>query len=149
MGAVYSVTKACGVCGGQVTSANPKTMYCGDRCKQKAYHRRWPERVRARSARFRAEQPDYARTKWLERYDLTVTQYETMLTQQQGVCAICRHEETARHRSGTVRSLAVDHDHETGEVRGLLCRECNRGLGAFDDNAALLESAARYLRKES
>jgi hypothetical protein len=57
------------------------------------------------------------------------------------VCAICRQPERTPGRA-----LAVDHDHATGEVRGLLCGNCNRGIGFLGDSAELLESAAGYLR---
>lgn len=67
-----------------------------------------------------------------------------MVVAQDGRCAICREEETATAR-GRVRSLAVDHDHETGAVRGLLCSRCNTALGLFRDNPALLLEAIAYL----
>ena len=57
------------------------------------------------------------------------------------VCAIC-----GNVRSSDGRALAVDHDHVTGEVRGLLCNFCNRGIGMFRDNPRLLGRAALYLR---
>jgi hypothetical protein len=44
--------------------------------------------------------------------------------------------------------LAMDHDHRTGAIRGLLCNNCNRGLGRFKDSPDLLESALRYLKRE-
>ena len=147
---VYSVTKPCEVCGDLFTpsqTAGLPQKYCGSRCKQKAFHRRWPQRARANGIKFRVAHPDYVRAKWLERYTISQSEYEDMFAQQDGVCAICGREETARHSSGTVRSLCVDHDHATGAIRGLLCRECNRGLGAFGDKADLLQEAAAYLRR--
>lgn len=75
-------------------------------------------------------------------YDITLDEYEEILTKQGGVCAICRQES-----KDTGKPLAVDHDHETGEVRELLCGPCNRGLGLFEDRAELLLKAAAYLNK--
>lgn len=59
--------------------------------------------------------------KLMIRYGLTTAQYDQMLDRQDGRCAICR-------RQPRTKRLAVDHDHETGHVRGLLCDRCNRGL---------------------
>jgi|SRR5579859_4904101 len=79
------------------------------------------------------------------KYNLTVEEYEEALANQGGVCAICGKPETARHRYGPIR-LAVDHDHITGEFRGLLCSGCNTGLGKFQDNHELLQKAVEYLK---
>jgi len=74
-------------------------------------------------------------------------EYQALLNKQNGLCAICG--APAGHRScrGRTCRLAIDHDHGTGAVRGLLCNNCNRGLGRFKDSVALLESAARYLQR--
>ena len=70
----------------------------------------------------------YARRHNLKRkYGLTEAAYSKMLLDQDGVCAICRKPET-RFCNGTLASLSVDHDHETGKIRGLLCIKCNRSL---------------------
>lgn len=83
-------------------------------------------------------------------YGLTRELYEEMLANQGGVCAICGcPERSITKKGGKVRALAVDHDHATGEVRGLLCGMCNNGLGNFKDNPALLESAIQYLNRSS
>jgi hypothetical protein len=66
---------------------------------------------------------------------MTAAEYDARKAAQDGLCAVCRERE-AEH---------VDHDHETGEVRGLLCSCCNQGLGNFRDNAAHLRAAADYL----
>lgn len=75
------------------------------------------------------------------KYSLTVADYEQKLIEQEDVCAICR----GANKSG--RRLHVDHCHETGKFRGLLCINCNAGLGQFGDSLALLEAAAEYMRK--
>ena len=76
------------------------------------------------------------------RYGITLADYDDILLAQNGVCAICQQSQ----RSG--RRLDVDHEHETGTVRGLLCNRCNRGLGLFQDSPALLRAAAEYLDDE-
>lgn len=68
-------------------------------------------------------------------------QYEAMLSAQQGLCAICRNGPTPN------RTLGVDHDHATLQVRALLCNLCNVGLGAFNDDVDVMESAIAYLNK--
>ena len=80
----------------------------------------------------------------LTRYGMTPPEYEAMLEAQGGLCAICEQPETSK-RGGVVRRLAVDHCHETGEVRGLLCNNCNRALGMFGDSPATLAGAIAYL----
>jgi hypothetical protein len=90
--------------------------------------------------------PIQARRSKLRTFGLTVEQYDAMVLAQGGVCAICGRPEVVKHHSsGKVRALAVDHDHETGDVRGLLCGRCNRGLGLFGDDADRLRAAALYL----
>lgn len=68
-------------------------------------------------------------------YGITVQDYDRMLTRQRGVCAICLKPEKNR-------MLAVDHDHDTGRVRGLLCTTCNNALGWLERNMTL---AMKYL----
>ena len=68
-------------------------------------------------------------------YNLTEAQYQQMFLDQDNKCAICNKEE----------KLHVDHCPTTGDVRGLLCFGCNRGLGSFNDNEELVRSAAAYL----
>lgn len=76
--------------------------------------------------------------------DFSLSQYETMLKTQNGRCAICKEEETMLHL-GEVITLAIDHDHVTKKVRGLLCCHCNQGLGKFRDRPELLTAALAYL----
>lgn len=75
-------------------------------------------------------------------YGITPEQYRMIYEAQGGRCAICR------RATGATRRLAVDHNHKTGEIRGLLCKPCNRyGLGMFArDNPEIFDRAAEYLR---
>lgn len=79
-------------------------------------------------------------------YNLSLEDYRSILESQNGVCVICGKEETLKLR-GVTKPLHVDHNHRTGKVRGLLCNECNSGLGRFKDNIELLQSAIQYLRE--
>jgi hypothetical protein len=74
-------------------------------------------------------------------YGITVEDFDSMIKNQNGECAIC----------GGVRvivqgGLCVDHCHKTNKVRGLLCNHCNTALGKFDDNIELLKNAIKYLK---
>jgi hypothetical protein len=70
-----------------------------------------------------------------------VDQYGTLLAAQGGICAICGGPPT-----GMGKSYHVDHDHETGIVRGLLCSNCNTALGLLGDDPSRLAAAIRYLQ---
>ncbi len=74
-------------------------------------------------------------------YGLTAAEVEDLYQRQEGRCCICREARVLRTKAG----LYVDHDHATGKVRGLLCANCNAGLGHFRDNPTLLRNAALYL----
>lgn len=75
-----------------------------------------------------------------KKYGITQEDYNRMLAEQDGCCKICRSSDPVG-----VKSFAVDHDHVTGKVRGLLCHRCNPGLGYFQDNPELLRKAIDYL----
>lgn len=77
--------------------------------------------------------------------NLTPELYDSMLKSQEFGCAICKSKIGHFTHKGEPAHLAVDHNHKTEEVRGLLCGKCNRGLGWFNDNPELLRSAALYL----
>lgn len=74
-------------------------------------------------------------------YGMTREQYEAMLEDQGGVCAVCG------RLPSQVHDWSIDHDHQTGAVRGILCSTCNSGLGHFKDDPELCELAAAYLRQ--
>lgn len=81
---------------------------------------------------------DCLRDEWRQKkYGLSRDEYLSMLTGQGFSCAVCG--------SRNSRSLVIDHDHSNGEVRGILCDNCNRGIGLLGDSIENLKSAARYL----
>lgn len=86
------------------------------------------------------------RNKLRDSYGMTVMDYEFMLESQGGVCGICGDPEKSKINS-RIKALAVDHDHATGKVRGLLCSACNLGLGKLKDSIAILELAQHYLQR--
>lgn len=81
-------------------------------------------------------------------YGMTIEQYDAMLCEQAGKCAICQKSDSGANH-GHAPWLHVDHDHATGSVRGLLCTQCNHLLGNCRDNPGLLIAAISYLAKYS
>ncbi len=80
----------------------------------------------------------------LRNFGITLEEFNKILEAQNNLCAICKQPET-RQFNGRTSSLALDHCHETGKVRGLLCWRCNSGIGKLRDNSELLRNAADYL----
>ena len=113
--------------------------------RNKKYNRRHSEckictgeRVKARHK----ENPERTKNNDLKRlYGITLDEHTQMYENQNGVCAICKNE-----GDGKWKKLCVDHDHETGRVRQLLCRNCNMVLGQVGDNINLLEEMIKYLQ---
>lgn len=107
----------------------------------------WEQRNRHKRKEIsrRAAPNQAARKDWLKRvYGLTPAQYESMVLEQGGVCAICnRPEETTLN--GARRSLAVDHCHATNRVRALLCGHCNKAIGLAREDIGILRAMISYL----
>lgn len=106
--------------------------YCSA-CKQ-ARHDQWYTKPGSRE-----KQREYRAKANLKRlYGITLDDYQVLLDEQGGVCAICK-------RTRGIRKLHVDHDHDTGIVRGLLCHACNTALGLLGEDPAILSAALEYL----
>jgi hypothetical protein len=107
------------------------------------YRATHPEEVKARARH------SSRKIKLRDNFNLTLDQYDAILRKQKGACALCGFVPSGSdtHRSG--KSLAVDHDHITGQVRGLLCDLCNRGIGQLHDDSTLLRKAANYVEEAS
>lgn len=93
---------------------------------------------RAANMRTYYKNPDAYRDRWLRRaYGISLEHYQELARSQDDCCGICR--------MAAARTLAVDHDHVTGAIRGLLCADCNRAIGLFRDDPGLLRAAANYI----
>lgn len=105
-----------------------------------AYRAAHPDEVREYDKAYRAANKPAKRARKLKRkYGLTPSTFDSMLADQGGLCAICKTGDPGK------RGWHVDHDHQTGLVRGILCRECNLGLGFLGDTAETVAAAAKYL----
>jgi hypothetical protein len=82
------------------------------------------------------------------KFGITPKEYSNFFESQNGSCAICKQPETAT-RLGKVKALAVDHCHQSGFIRGLLCADCNMGIGKLKEDKNILLSAIQYLEKHS
>lgn len=99
---------------------------------------------------YRAANPDKMRNSTLKKsFGIGLVDYQKMYDNQNGCCAICGGYETVinpAHKHGDTQPLSVDHNHETGKIRGLLCSSCNTSLGGFKDDIQLLQNAIQYLQ---
>lgn len=114
--------KECPVCGKSFVRKTPRQTYCSKECGG-------------------TQRSGYVK----QTYGITQQDYLRMFKEQDGCCAICKRRETATDKNGKILSLAIDHCHAGGHIRGLLCRQCNVGLGNFQDNITFLKAAIKYL----
>ena len=83
----------------------------------------------------------------IKKYGITDIEYVKMLNTQKNICAICGKPET-KMQGGKIQGLSIDHDHNTGKVRGLLCCKCNHLIGFAYENIELLKRCINYLNKD-
>lgn len=134
--------------------------------KYKLYHDKWtkenPDKMKEYSAKYRRENPAKRKEsikKWIKnnpeiykkrcrkyslkrKYNITPEYYDKLLIKQNNKCAVC-----GVNQEDYYKILAVDHNHKTGKVRGLLCENCNRGIGLFKDDINTLFKVIKYLEK--
>ena len=124
-------------------------LYKKNSKKQKPVKKKRPTNREEYNERVREKRKKWQRKSNIKRlYGITDEIYEHMLKEQNGVCSICGNKETRKNvYSSQPARLAIDHNHETGEVRGLLCRACNHGIGNFKDSKDILLKAIEYLDK--
>ena len=80
-------------------------------------------------------------------FKLKLEDWAQMYEDQDGKCAICRQPETREYKTAGVCELCIDHDHDTGKVRALLCDACNTGIGRLNDDISRVWTALEYLVK--
>lgn len=112
---------------------------------RKAYAEKYRDKAKAISKQWYKDNKERAKeTQYRWKYGISTEDVRAMKAAQNGVCAICLNPETATRR-GVVRELCVDHDHDSGNVRGLLCKACNIAIGEMRDDPDRLLAAASYL----
>ena len=114
--------KPCRWCGDKFSPLGPSHHYCKDACRKEVYADKHYKRV----------------------YGVGLSWVKQKLVEQDHKCAICK-TVGFKMREDHTTGMNLDHDHSTGKPRGLLCHNCNRGLGLFQDDPVLLKEAARYV----
>ncbi len=113
-----------------------KQCYQENKDRIKKYQEQRKEITAQKTKQRRIEDPDrFTDIRLRSWYGISKAQYDLMHSSQSGKCAIC----------DNVRKLVVDHNHVTGNVRGLLCSKCNSGIGLLEDNISSLRKAIGYL----
>jgi|14_taG_2_1085336.scaffolds.fasta_scaffold00652_13 hypothetical protein len=114
--------KDCKSCGETFHPRTNRQVYCNTKCNKEGWQEQYLQRA----------------------YGISKEDYDKMYLSQNGLCAICD-THGFRMNEKVKNGLCVDHDHETGEVRGLLCHNCNRALGLLQDDPKLIEKSLQYL----
>src|ERR1700761_10093 len=84
------------------------------------------------------------------KFGITLADFLAMIEKQEGRCAICQIDvKSLTIGKGRREAACVDHDHETGKIRGVLCHSCNTGIGLLGDSIGILEKAIKYLKESS
>lgn len=113
------------------------------RAYARAYYEKNKEKLNVKHKAYREKNKDKKRESELKRnFGIGLHEYNLILTEQKGKCACC-----GIHQNELTMNLAVDHDHDTGLIRGLLCGKCNTGIGILGDNIEGLMKALNYLEK--
>lgn len=164
------VNKVCKMCLNTFTPKSNRSIYCGSRYKKTgcAYINRLNLSIQSqnRNREFRKKymniyetnnkenlieyRKEYYSKKRVQKkdyslkynYGISLDEYNEKLLSQNNRCAICKREKLLNEKS-----FAVDHNHETEKVRGILCHGCNAGIGCFIENTQFLEEAINYLNK--
>jgi len=148
-------SRACVQCGAEFEPGlrHPKQRTCGKICPG-WYRARRDKALLVKRERYRNDpehRRDLIQRSWIhglkKRYGVSAEQYEEALSKQNGRCAVCGAGHFALSPLGYRRRLAIDHDHATGQMRGLLCHKCNMAVGYMDDNPDRADLIAAYLRR--
>ena len=141
--------KVCNICG----ESKSLSEYYPTQFKSKTYPNKTYYHGKCKDCFIKKGQENYDPIKQRDKnlrhaYGITLDEYNVMLEKQGGVCGICKTDNPKGRQSGrgVVKDFYVDHNHETGEVRGLLCNNCNRAIGNFKDDPSIIQKAVLYLR---
>ncbi len=114
----------------------------------KQYRLNNQEKIKAYRQKYKPRQKELDRilnrAKRLKEHGISEEEFNSMLKQQEGKCAICD-----KPQDESIKFLSIDHDHKTNTNRGLLCSNCNRGIGLLQDDINILQRAIEYLQKHN
>lgn len=140
--AVPAGMKRC--CRGQCRKVKPSSDFNRNRVRKDGLSDWCKECCKAHTEKYRKNNPERVRdSRLMCAYGVSVKDYQTMLAAQSGVCAICKSDKPG----GKYQSFCVDHCHATGQIRDLLCRFCNLGIGNFKDDVGRMLMGVLYLLK--
>lgn len=124
-----------------------KEYYQENKVKEKEYYRKNEDKIKETRKKYlqKSEVREKRKKQLFEsslkrKYNLTIEKYNELHEKQKGCCAICH-----RHQSELGSRLNIDHCHSSNKVRGMLCNQCNQGLGLFKDDPETLKNAIEYL----
>jgi len=110
--------------------------------KNNKYYESNKEKINQKMKEKHHANPEYIQNRnMINKFGIGLNEYNQILFAQDGKCAIC-----GKHHTEVKTRFCVDHDHKTGQVRGLLCKQCNFGIGMFRDNKEVLKNAIKYLK---
>ena len=151
----------CSKCGNEFKKGCSGSAYrqCPKCCRE--YARKWalehPEQSKESKRKWKSKNPDHDKERYrknpegfreksfIRTYNITIKDYNLLLQQQNMVCAICKKPEIRKHKNGKKYNMAIDHDHNTGKIRGLLCNKCNTSLGLLDENIQNMKNMIKYI----
>ncbi len=149
----FDVFRECIVCSKDTSTFKRFCQTCVEeipeeerRKRYKAWHREqniddYTEKAKQRRKNLTPDQSRFYNLKY--NYGITYEEFKDLEQRQENSCAICKKPEHLTPQS----RLHIDHDHETGKVRGLLCMSCNTGLGHLKDDIELLRNSIKYLEQ--
>lgn len=133
--------KTCGTC--KIEKPLTEFYFYGPKYNNRYFYQcRDCKRTRERE-KYRSNPKESLRIRRNYRYKISQRQYDILWVAQDGCCAICKTDE-----EDLTRDFAVDHNHTTGKIRGLLCLNCNTALGLLKENPELFKAAVEYLETE-
>lgn len=133
-GRIFPKELSCKYCNTLFTTNKPAVKNCSSECTKKYMYERRNLKRKNNKTEYKRYYTEY---NLKHSYNISIEDYIALAEKSAGLCGICK--KRPKHK------LFVDHCHTTGRIRGLLCRKCNIGLGMFEDNINILDSAKAYL----
>ena len=133
---MIEMKKICGICNKKF-NGHGNSKYCSDECRKTAsnnYDRKRYDPYKNRNWKLKRN------------YNISQEDYDKIYEKQGGKCAICEENDTGMYNQhGKIEYFCVDHNHKTGEIRGLLCSNCNTAIGLLKHDPAILAKAIKYI----